>query len=489
MSSEMIPANKQPLYVPTLLRAIACALLLGAFPLVAAAADYAIVVSAKTDADPKWHAVVEALRVRHHASVTTFAGSVDEALPKLRAEFPRFACFVATPEEAGREFVARVHRLTRRFDDDPYTDCFWGIVTGYDAANALRIVQHAEPLLIRKAASGTDLPLQAFEQGVTFSELEKGKVIRKTGSQPAVSRGPDDSTGSIVKVLNDEKPDLFVTSGHATERDWQIGFRYRGGQLRCADGTLFGLDLAKTRHPVASPNPKVYLAVGNCLMGHFDGKDAMAAAFLNSGGVQQMVGYTVNTWYGYGGWGLLDYFVEQPGRFTLAEAFFANEQALVHRLATYFPALLDATIDANGRTTAKITPNEAATGAGLTAQDGRGLLYDRDVVGFYGDPAWEARLASKDCAWEQALVEREGVFTFTVTPKRGAASFAKTDNNGSQRGGRPIFQLLPQRVKDIAVTEGGDLQPTITDNFLLIPNPGVCDPSRPYRLVFRARKL
>lgn len=44
-------------------------------------------------------------------------------------------------------------------------------------------------------------------------------------------------------------------------------------------------------------------------------------------------------------------------------------------------------------------------------------------------------------------------------------------------------------MKDIAITEGGELQPTIADNFLLIPNPGVCDPSRPYRLVFRARKL
>jgi hypothetical protein len=32
------------------------------------------------------------------------------------------------------------------------------------------------------------------------------------------------------------------------------------------------------------------------------------------------IGYTVPTWYGYAGWGCLDFFVEQPGRFTLAEA-------------------------------------------------------------------------------------------------------------------------------------------------------------------------
>ena len=72
-------------------------------------------------------------------------------------------------------------------------------------------------------------------------------------------------------------------------------------------------------------------------MGHIDGTNAMALAFLNSGGVNQMVGYTVTTWYGYAGWGCLDYFVEQPGRYTLAEAFRANQTALINRLQTVFP--------------------------------------------------------------------------------------------------------------------------------------------------------
>ncbi len=72
-------------------------------------------------------------------------------------------------------------------------------------------------------------------------------------------------------------------------------------------------------------------------MGHIDGPDAMALAWMNSGGVRQMIGYTVLTWYGYAGWDCLDYFVEQPGRYTMAEAFFANQQALIHRLATYHP--------------------------------------------------------------------------------------------------------------------------------------------------------
>ena len=35
----------------------------------------------------------------------------------------------------------------------------------------------------------------------------------------------------------------------------------------------------------------------------------------------------------------LDYFFEQPGRFTLAEAFYANHQALLHVLETKYPDL------------------------------------------------------------------------------------------------------------------------------------------------------
>src|SRR5208283_4728834 len=165
-------------------------------------------------------------------------------------------------------------------------------------------------------------------------------MVRKlAGGKATQELAPADTTQAIVDVLNDYRPQLFVTSGHATERDWQIGYAYRNGQFRCDKGQLFGLDTRGRRFLVQSDNAKVFLPVGNCLMGHVDGPDAMALAYMKSASVRQMVGYTVPTWYGYAGWGMLDYFVEQPGRFTLAEAFVANQQALVHRLATYFPGL------------------------------------------------------------------------------------------------------------------------------------------------------
>jgi hypothetical protein len=467
---------------------LATALTLRAASLPAPESAYAVVVSQATLARPEWKLVVDTLVERHRAKVLVVGTNVAESLPALRAKFPRYACFVARPEEATREFVAEVHRLTRNLDDDPYTDLFWGILTGYDAANALRIARQQAPLTIHKAAAGTDLELACCEAGVWFCELTAGLVVKKEkGGAPQRSTGPTDSTEAIVKTLNDYQPDLFVTSGHATERDWQIGFRYKNGYFKCADGQLYGLDTQGRKFPVQSPNPKVYMPVGNCLMGHIDGTNAMALAWLNSAGVMQMFGYTVPTWFGYSGWGCLDYFVEQPGRYTFTEAFFANQLALEHRLATAFPDLAEATSDENGRPSKPITLTDAAKATRLTANDGRGLLFDRDFVAFYGDPAWVARMAAQDCAWDQQLRVQDGTYTLEIKPRRGADTFQPVNRNGSQRGGRPIVEFLPARVKDVRLLSGAELKPVVADNFVLIPNPGECDPARPYRVAFTAR--
>ena len=96
---------------------------------------------------------------------------------------------------------------------------------------------------------------------------------------------------------------------------------------------MFGVDTRRKRFEIESTNPKVYLPIGNCLMGNINGPDAMALAWMNDVSVMQMIGYTKPTWFGYQGWGLLDYYVEQPGRYTMNEAFFANHHALIHRLS------------------------------------------------------------------------------------------------------------------------------------------------------------
>jgi len=450
---------------------------------------YVVAVSSNSWADPGWRAVAEALQKKHSAQILTYGSDVAEILPALQKSIPACVCFVAPPSEATRGFVAQVHRLTRAIDDDPYIDCLWGILTGYDAQNALQIARDNRPLVIRKVLSGTPVPLELSQEGVWYSELKAGQIMRKKkGGAPAEETGSSDSTEAIAKNLGEYRPDLFVTSGHATERDWQIGYSYRSGSFRCENGSLYGLDISGRRFPIRSPNRKVYLPVGNCLMGHIDSTDAMALAFMNSAGVRQMIGYTVTTWYGYAGWGCLDYFYEQPGRYSLAAAFAANDAAIVHRLQQYFPELLGAELNLDHPSWPTVKLSESAREAGLTANDGRGLLYDRDALALYGDPGWDARLAPGRLAWEQKLTRARDrkTWVFEIKPGLGDRSFSAVDKNGSQRGGRPFVEFFPCRIGTARVIEGAELNPVLTDTFILVPNPGKWDSTKACRVVFES---
>lgn len=410
-------------------------LLLSAVTLFAAPGrgDYAVVVNDETYADGAWKAVADALVRRHGGALVRYDDAVTDALPALRRHFPRHACFVARPENCGRAYVARVHVMMRQLDEDPYPDAIWGIVTGYEPADALRIAAHDTPLVVKRCLTATvGAPLDAYETGLMFNELKAGVMWEKAAGAVERRACPQDTTRRIVDALNDWKPDVFITSGHATERNWMIGYSYRNGTFTCADGDLCGVDTRGRRHPVRSPNPKVHLPVGNCLIAHIDRRDCMALALMRSAGVLQMVGYTVPTGYGYGGWGVKDYFSElQAGRFTLAEAHYANQLALIYNLERL----------------GKNTPGRARGG----------LRGDRDTVVLYGDPAWEARMKQRTLPWTQQLVERDGTCTFTVTA-----------NERGDWDNRPVVHLLDERITDVTVTAGGAYRPVIGDNFILV---------------------
>lgn len=464
--------------------------LLAATALHGAQSSYTIVSSAASTADPGWKAVIDALQKKHpEAKRIVWEKSVAEVLPELTRQHPRYVCFVSQPTEASLEFVRSVHRLTRKLDSDPFTDCRWGILTGADAANALEIAAEQKPLVIHHTVSGTDLATERLESAQTFSELEAGKrVVKSTGAKAVTETGPADSSWDIATALEKSETGLFITSGHATERGWQIGYRYRNGTWKSEAGRLFATDLKGESRAIHSPLPKVYLPIGNCLMGHIDGPDAMALAFMKSAGVRQMAGYTLPTWYGYQGWGLIDYFVEQPGRYSLNEAFFANQAALIHRLQTHFPEIAGEVSDSPmGKISKPIPVGKTAKSAGLTAEDAEGLLFDRDVVAFYGDPAWDARLAEGPLQWKETWRQGAKGGSLEITPLAGESSFATINTNGSQRGGRPIVRFFEQRIdpNSVKITEGADLHPVIADDFLLVPLPASAAGS--LRIAFTAK--
>ena len=396
---------------------------------------YAVVVSEEAHADADWKRVVDCLKRKHSGTVVVYSETVDDALADLKRLFPKYACFVGPPEEITRQFVAQAHRLTRRLDDDPYTDVIWGIITGYEPADALRIAKHGEPLVVRRALSATvGAQIGGYDEGRMYNELAAGTMRQKTaGAGQQAIPCPTDTTKAIVDALNEYAPDVFVTSGHATERNWQIGFSYKNGSFRCAEGQWYGRDTKGKRYNINSPNPKVFMGIGNCLIAHIPDRQCMALAMMHTGGMYQFVGYTIPTGYGYGGWGVKDYFSElQAGRFTLAQACYVNNQSLIYELEKR-----------------RLNTDGGSRG---------GLRGDRDVVVLYGDPAWEAKMPKRPLPWSQELSERDGVYTFTITA-----------NERGDWDNRPVVHLFAGRVRNVKVIEGAQLKPVITDNFILVP--------------------
>jgi len=107
-------------------------------------------------------------------------------------------------------------------------------------------------------------------------------------------------------------------------------------------------------------------------------------------------------------------------------------------------------------------------------KDNLGLHWDRDTVAFYGDPAWEARLAPQPARFTQKLSVEGQRYTFTL----------KADADCEP--GRPPAMLL-HHVKDIKIVKGQELKPLVTGKFIMVMAPGKLAKGKSYEVVFTAK--
>ncbi|MCK5835217.1 MAG: hypothetical protein KAG98_05765 [Lentisphaeria bacterium] len=423
--------------------------------------SYVVVVRQSTFEKAEWRAVVNKLRVKYEASVVTYTQNVLDTQVNLSKLKPNYTCFVTEPEDATLDFVVQVQRLTRAYDEDLYTDTLWGILTGYTAADALRIASLTKPLIIRRALGGSSaLDLNNYEEGIRFNEGQKGGRLVKRNGGPIVNEKdfPADSTQGLVDGFNKFKPDVFYTSGHGFPGGWQIGFNYKDGFFRSKAGQVFGVDTKGKKIPIDSPNSKVYLPYGNCLIGQIKNRDAYALAMMHSAGVNQMFGYVVVTFFGYMGWGIDTYFTGMRPHYSLSESFYANQQALLHVLDKEFPKLTRLEFSEFTQKNViglarKMYPNNARA---------VGLFWDRDAIAFYGDPAWKAVYPPEEVKpWDYAFEMKGDLITLTV-------STLKADKWSN----RPIVVFMPKRFKNIRIRSGQQFKPVLMDNFILLPFSG-----------------
>ncbi|HZW08117.1 MAG TPA: hypothetical protein VFF65_13425 [Phycisphaerales bacterium] len=391
---------------------------------------------------------------------------------------PIHTAIVAKPEELGRGVVARIHRTMRKLDSDPYTDTLWGIVTGLSADDALQLVSDDKPLVIEDAVSTTGINAGLFEQMFTISDGDPGAWVYKIGANTTSGGTKDDiERNSDRATLFGERftqisPDLIVTSSHGfqngIEMPWGHGMLVaRSGELAILpqnppkDGKP-GKGLGKPQKLPHSPNPKVFLPIGNCLVGHIDAKhttDSLILALQRSAAVRQTVGYTIETWYGRGGWGTLGLLQSQPGNFTVAEAWFFNHQQLLEELRTHHPKAAAFDYDWTDKSSVE-SYMRAATKAGIDGRnkDQMGLSFDRDVVALYGDPKYDARLDKS--RWTAP---------FTTNVEASAADLRITITARDARFQGPAMIYFPRRMPNPKATALPD-NAILADNFLIIPD-------------------
>lgn len=188
--------------------------------------DYVVVTSKKVQADGEWMKVVEALAKRHKATVLYYDKQPRELLTELRRLTPRYVAVVEKPENLNREFVMEGHRLSREIDDDIYADYLWGIITGYSAADAMRMIEgSAKPFVIHTALN-TTAELSDGKYFDRFAFMNDGGTPGGWGEKTTRDGEVKNEQINKWEILNKwvEKykeidPDLLVTSSHATEKN------------------------------------------------------------------------------------------------------------------------------------------------------------------------------------------------------------------------------------------------------------------------------
>ena len=405
--------------------------------------------------------------------------------------------------------VNDLHRLSRRLDDDPYGDCIWGIVTGYTPQAAMRIASETKPLVISRAMGTTNVDSSRFKDSMSITDWQPFQYLEQHGSKGKVTpafytkglkeqdKGDETTLGVTPKLMEYWKrysPQLFVTASHATQFNLEMPFGK--GLIVSGNNRFYALDkkqfrefttflhgvlfngkeddllsfLKRIKAPVIEtrPVPAVWVAAGNCLIGDAKKtKNSMAVTALSRYGFNQLVGYTVPSWYGKGGWGTLGLLFSNHDASSLAEAWYLNNQFILDETMTRFPKLMDVHFNSPDINGIKDDPDFArgmnSAGYGM-GKDQLGLIHDRDTVAFYGDPAWTARLDESRAPspwhidWNDPADASKG---FTVTANKDA------------KGRLGVW--FPNRINagKATVTIGGTATPIekaglLTNDFLLL---------------------
>ncbi|MCQ2365291.1 MAG: insulinase family protein [Akkermansia sp.] len=458
-------------------------------PSTAAADDrsYTILLSPAAAQDAAWAEVAETLKKKHpQASLRQLPELNEETLAAaLRETGARYAALIATPAEIGRETVTILNRAARRVDDDPWGDCICGIITGASAEEAQQLAADDEALIIKRLLATTNVGWGRFEHSCCITDWTDVPVLEQSGyTEPQPRPCKEQALAEFRKQLETERPQMLVTSSHATPFNLEMPFGYglifpsgnrfhllpeaelhefAGKVLDAAmgKGDLAPLhQIAETHESIAADGERrVWLAAGNCLFGNAaHTADSMAVTALSGYGCRQVAGYTVPSWFGAAGWGTLGLFCGNTNGTTLAEAAFLNNQFILLDSLKLDPKLLHIRFDGDSFAPGPMIQAFMKMRIALPhekVQEAMGLIHDRDVFALYGDPAFRA-----------AVDVSHAPAPYSVTWDKEARTCTLTANADTKERAALWF---PDWLQRETVTPSVNADSVITNDFILFP--------------------
>lgn len=408
---------------------------------------YAIVVKSSTYADSGWTEVVDTLALRHDATVFMYETNINEVHASVSGMAPDYIAFICKWQDATHTFAGTIWEYCRTLDSDVYGDAIWGIITGFEPGDALRIAQGPESFDVITVLGGTgSCDLTHYPQGISTLEATYSRYYTKALNDPnAVEHndGPTDRTEWLVECLNADSIDIFITSGHGGHDYWQLHYPSSGleGHFRSygdSDCQAVGVPHTGPVVEINSTNPKIFFGLGNCNIGRIQNLNSIALGWFHTAGACFYTGMIIpegSRAHQHGG---TKAYFERQAHYTWSEAYFLANQALKFDI-------LNSTPGAN--------PN------------------DLNGSVLYGDPAMHARVADigvyDPLLYSEEVIIDSSSAVWEVTV-RVTMNIEGTPGYTSKWGYRHPAVLLPVRVENITNITHDCHDVVVMDNFVLM---------------------
>ncbi|MFC1938079.1 hypothetical protein ACFLWH_00230 [Chloroflexota bacterium] len=167
-----------------------------------------------------WEGVINALHTKHSDyQDLTFSTNVSERLVDLQAIQPNYVLIVISPEDGDPDFFDDADMTMCQIDDDEFEDAVWAIITGFDAAHALELVNApnaTDDHTLNISNPDGDSPMAGYTGLYLESIISDDDTLRGTSTHYISASGANYNctAPNLGSEINGDNKDIIIYSGH-----------------------------------------------------------------------------------------------------------------------------------------------------------------------------------------------------------------------------------------------------------------------------------